>query len=99
MPGVRNPPPRPKMRKGEPGPQGPRVGSSGSLTPHPRPLRAGFARTTPGMTAGVHQNTTMILCFPNADTFRLVLTSTLLPADVTLSAAGVVFAPDGRLFI
>jgi cellulose synthase operon protein C len=41
----------------------------------------------------------MILCFPNADTFRLVVTSTLLPTDVTLSAAAVVFAADGRLFI
>jgi hypothetical protein len=41
----------------------------------------------------------MILCFPNADTFRLVLTSTLLPTDVTLSAAGAVFAADGRLFL
>lgn len=41
----------------------------------------------------------MILCFPNADTFRLVLTSTLLPTDVTLSAAGAVFADDGRIFL
>lgn len=41
----------------------------------------------------------MILCFPNADTFRLVLTSTLLPADVTTSAAVVSFADDGRLFL
>ncbi len=41
----------------------------------------------------------MILCFPNADTFRLVLTSTLLPADVTMSAGEVLFAADGRLFL
>ncbi len=41
----------------------------------------------------------MTLCFPNADTFRLVLTSTLLPADVTTAAAEAVFAPDGRIFV
>lgn len=41
----------------------------------------------------------MILCFPNADTFRLVLTSTLLPTDMTMSAGGVVFADDGRILL
>lgn len=41
----------------------------------------------------------MILCFPDLDTFRLVVTGTLLPAEVTLSPATAVLSGDGRLFI
>jgi len=41
----------------------------------------------------------MILCFPDLDTFRLVVTGTLLPADVMLAPAQAHRTADGRVFI
>ena len=41
----------------------------------------------------------MILCFPDLDTFRLVVTSTMLPTDVSLAPATAHLAADGRVFI
>ena len=41
----------------------------------------------------------MILCFPDLDTLKLVVTSGLLPADTTLAPADVFTAADGRLYI
>jgi hypothetical protein len=41
----------------------------------------------------------MILCFPDLDTFRLVVTSTILPVAVTLSEAKAAVADDGRIFL
>lgn len=41
----------------------------------------------------------MILLFPDADTFRLVLTGGFVPPDVSLTEASVAFAPDGRLSV
>ena len=41
----------------------------------------------------------MILCFPDADTFRLAATGTLVPAEATLAPARARFEPDGRIFL
>ncbi|MBA4188259.1 MAG: hypothetical protein C0467_09665 [Planctomycetaceae bacterium] len=41
----------------------------------------------------------MILLFPNLDTLRLALTSSIVPADVTLSPAAVTFDDQGKIYL
>ena len=41
----------------------------------------------------------MILQFPDTDTFRLAVTTGIVPADVVLAPARVSAAADGRLYV
>jgi len=41
----------------------------------------------------------MILLFPNLDTLRLALTSSIVPADVTIAPAAVTFDDQGKIYL
>ncbi len=41
----------------------------------------------------------MILLFPNSDTLRLALTSSIVPTDVTLAPAAVTFDDQGKIYL
>ena len=41
----------------------------------------------------------MILCFPSPESFRVLLTSSLLPTDLTFAPASLYQDDDGRLFV
>ena len=41
----------------------------------------------------------MILLFPNLDTLRLALTSSIVPTDVTLAPAAVTFDDQGKIYL
>src|SRR5262245_41469682 len=41
----------------------------------------------------------MILLFPNLDTLRLAVTSSIVPTDVTLAPAAVTFDDQGKVYL